>query len=282
MRFRVIEINVESTLSKSGLPDLDYALNPYVGCSHGCLYCYARDYTNRRDVVDNWGYVVGVKRNLIEVLGREVRRVRRGVVGLGTITDGYQPVEAIYKLSRKAIEILVENGFRVSIQTKSSLVIRDIDVLKRYRDYVDVGITITSTRNSSPMKLLEPFSSPPSARIETLKRLASEGIKTWIFYGPIIPGYNNTISEVMEILRIAKETNSIVYFDKLRVKRFMWRDKTLSQLARKSLDYNWSTFFQKAYDLCREMGVECKSGFDSERKEDTKSLDTFFSTSIQE
>jgi len=212
MKIQIVEVDINNALSRSGLPDLDYALNPYIGCLHGCLYCYAKMYTRFRNVVDNWGYIVIIKRNLIDVLSREVKRFRKGVVGLGTITDGYQPIEAIYKLSRKSIEILVENGFRVSIQTKSSLILRDLEILKRYRDFIDIGITITSTSNSSLIKLLEPFSSPPTARIEALKRLSIEGIKTWIFYGPVIPGYNDSIEELLKIISLAKETKRHVIY----------------------------------------------------------------------
>ena len=257
------------------MPDLDYALNPYIGCSHGCLYCYARDYISNSEVVEKWGYVVYVKKNLLDVLEREVKRFRKGVVGLGTITDGYQPVEALYKLSIRSIEILVKNEFKVSIQTKSSLILRDLDVLKRYRSYIDVGITITSTKNDSPMKSLELFSSPPSARIEALKRLASEGIKTWIFFGPIIPGYNDDITEIGEVLDIARETNSIVYFDKLRVKSFMWRDRLLSQLAKKAIEYDWNNLFKQVLSLCKKLGVECRYAFEPEERDKTKTLDIY-------
>ncbi|MEL9940547.1 MAG: radical SAM protein [Ignisphaera sp.] len=280
MRLKIIETTVSSALSKSGLPDLDYALNPYIGCSHGCLYCYARDYVPNREVVDNWGYVIYVKKNLLDVLEREVKRFRKGVVGLGTITDGYQPVEALYKLSIRSIEILVKNEFKVSIQTKSSLILRDLDVLKRYRSYIDVGITITSTKNDSPMKSLEVFSSPPSARIEALKRLASEGIKTWIFFGPIIPGYNDSVSEIKEILSIAKETRSVVYFDKLRIKRFMWKDGFLSQLARKALEYDWGNLFRQIRDACNKMGVECRYAFESEESNRNRTLDLYAKSAL--
>ena len=278
-RIRVLEVVTKSALSPSGLPGLDYALNPYIGCCHGCLYCYAKEYTRFRDVVDNWGYLVVVKRNIADVLLKEVKRFRRGVVGLGTITDGYQPVEAVYKLSRRCIEILAENGFRVSVQTKSSLVLRDIDLFKVYRELIDIGVTITSVYNSSPMRLLEPFSTPPEARIEALRRLSAEGIKTWIFYGPIVPGYNDKLDEIEKIIRIAKETRSIVYFDKLRVKKFMWRSRELAELAKRSIGYDWSTLLNKVFSLCRIYGVECRTGFEpgEEHLESQETLDRYFS-----
>jgi DNA repair photolyase len=273
MKIQIAEVDINNALSRSGLPDLDYALNPYIGCVHGCLYCYAKMYTRFRNVVESWGYIVIVKRNLIDVLSREVKRFRKGVVGLGTITDGYQPIEAIYKLSRKSIEILVENGFRVSIQTKSSLILRDLEILKRYRDLIDIGITITSTSNTSLIKLLEPFSSPPTARIETLKRLSNEGIKTWIFYGPVIPGYNDGIDEILKIISLAKETKSMLYIDKLRVKRFMWSNKHLRLIAKLSIEYNWEKFYENILELCRDEGIICRLGF--EYSEEDKKLDKY-------
>ncbi|MEM2852825.1 MAG: hypothetical protein QW438_06515 [Ignisphaera sp.] len=101
MRFRVVEIEVRQALTKSGLPDLDYALNPYLGCGHGCLYCYAKIYTRLSEVVANWGKIIAVKKNLLDILTNEVERLKRGTVGIGTITDPYQPIEAIYRLTRE-------------------------------------------------------------------------------------------------------------------------------------------------------------------------------------
>lgn len=262
MRIKIIEIEINRALSRSGLPDIDYSLNPYLGCSHGCLYCYAKMYTTIREVVDNWGGVVVVKKNLVDVLTEEIKKIKKSVVGIGTITDPYQPVESIYKLTRKTIEVLSKHDFKMSIQTKSSLILRDIDLLKKHKNLVDVGITITSTSNNSFIKLFEPYSSPPLARIETLKKLSAIGIKTWIFYGPIIPGYNDTEFEIKNILRLAKETKSIVYIDKLRIKKFMWLDPFLKNIAVKSYRYDWHRFYDNMKKFCDDIGVECRHGFE--------------------
>ncbi|MEM1645206.1 MAG: radical SAM protein [Ignisphaera sp.] len=275
MRFKIIEVEVKQALSKSGLPDIDYALNPYIGCVHGCLYCYAKAYTRSRDIVDNWGSAVIVKKNLVDILRRDVKKVNKGVVGIGTITDPYQPVEAIYKLTRKCIELLVENNFKISIQTKSSLILRDLDLLKMYRKLVDVGITITSTSNSSAITKLEPYSSPPQARIETLKKLAEEGIKTWVFYGPIIPGFNDDVEEVAKVLRIAKSTNSSVYIDKFRIKKFMWSNILLKDIAKRSNAYDWCGLFESIFKLCKLIGVKCRYGFNYPGENQNMKLDRY-------
>lgn len=275
MRFKVVEIEVKQALSESGLPGIDYALNPYIGCAHGCFYCYAKAYTRYREVVDNWGKIVLVKKNIVALLMREVKRFRRGFVGIGTITDPYQPVEALYKLSRKSIEVLVENGFRVSVQTKNSLILRDIDLLKNYKDVVDVGITITSTSNHSAMVKLEPHSSPPQARVEALRKLAWEGIKTWIFYGPIVPGYNDSIEEISKVLKIAKETKSEVYIDMFRIKKFMWFNQALRDLAKRSIEYDWHKLLEMILSLCKTLNLVCKFGFEYEEEKQSKSLNQY-------
>lgn len=277
MRIRIREVTVRQALSRSGLPDIDYALNPYLGCSHGCLYCYAKMYTRAEDVVESWGWVVVVKKNIVEVLVKEVKKVKRGVVGIGTITDPYQPIEAVYRLTRGSIGVLAENGFRISIQTKSSLILRDLDLLKRFRDLVDVGITITSTKDSTPMRLLEPFSSPPSARIRTLRTLSSSGVKTWIFFGPIVPGFNDNLDVFEDILGLARETNSVVYIDKLRVKKFMWGDSYLRSIALDSSRYSWGKLLETMFSMCRDRGVVCRSGFEYSEEKQSKTLDEYSS-----
>ncbi|PKK81372.1 MAG: hypothetical protein CVT47_02760, partial [Thermoplasmata archaeon HGW-Thermoplasmata-2] len=121
------EVVCRTALSDSGLEGLDYSLNPYKGCAHGCIYCYAPDITH---VERAWGTFVDAKMNVAEVLEQETRTKRRGVVGLGTVTDPYQSLEEKYKLTRKCLEILAKRKWPVCIQTKSALVLRDVDLLK--------------------------------------------------------------------------------------------------------------------------------------------------------
>ena len=258
---KVYYANAKSALSKSGLPDLDYALNPYIGCSHGCLYCYARLYTRDSRVSSNWGSVVVVKINILKALLREVKRLRPGVVGVGTITDAYQPLEAVYKLTRGCIGVLLSHGFRVSIQTKNTLVVRDLDLFGKYRDFVDVGFTITTT-NDPVAKLIEPRSPPPSARIRALENLSSAGVKTWVFYGPVIPGVNDGERDVREIVEIAYKTSSTLYYDPLHVKPFMENPvHPLHRYAVKKTRDWWSRVKALLLKYCREYGLTCKPGF---------------------
>lgn len=210
-------VKCKTALSKSMLPGLDYSLNPYVGCGHGCIYCYAK--ATLRDEVKalKWGRFVLVKKGLIEVLAKEVLRKPRGIVGLSTVTDPYQPIEEEVKLSRRCLEVLVRRGFSVSIQTKSKLVLRDLDLI-RLGDF-DVGLTIT-TMDDYLGSLIEPRASKPSERAETLRRLSEEGVETWLFLGPIIPELNDSEESIREVVEVAYETRSDLIVDKLNLR--MW------------------------------------------------------------
>lgn len=260
-RVRVLETTVYRALSRSGLSDVDYALNPYIGCWHSCTYCYARLYVRNSAISKNWGSVILVKKNIVETLSREVKHLRPGVVGVGTITDAYQPLEAIYSLTRGSIDVLLKEGFRVSIQTKNPLILRDLDLLEEYRDKVDVGLTIT-TFNSRIAEFIEPRAPPPKARASALYKVSERGIKTWIFYGPIIPSLNDNDSTIDEIIELAKNTESEILIDRLRVKNFMYKHShPLHKLISSTRNYEWGNFLSKVLNKCLEAGVKCMEAF---------------------
>jgi DNA repair photolyase len=185
MNITVQKKNARSVLSKSGIPGVDYCINPYVGCSHGCRYCYAtfmKRFTGHREP---WGRFVDVKVNAAAVLKREIGREAKGHVLLSSVTDPYQAAEARYQLTRACLEVLLSRPFSVGILTKSPLVLRDIDLLKRFQD-MEVGLTITTDREEV-RKIFEPHAPPIAARIQALKTLQENGIKTYVFIGPILP-----------------------------------------------------------------------------------------------
>ncbi len=213
---KVREVACTSALSPSSLPGLDYALNPYRGCSIGCAYCYAPAVLREERP---WGRFVDVKRNIPAVLATELKRTPRGVVGLGTVTDGYQPLESRYHLSRYCLEQLARFDFPVSVQTKSSLVLRDMDLLTRMRE-AEVGVTIT-TLDEAMRRRFEPFSSPASQRIEALRALNAAGVRTWAFVGPILPGATDATAE--PLLRAIRDAGTEhVMIDRLRFRPGVW------------------------------------------------------------
>src|SRR5579875_849587 len=209
---RIIEIDVKHAIHDSGLPEMGYSVNPYLGCFHGCLYCFAIDFTAIREARENWGEVVVVTRNFIDVLTKDIRNIQRKTVGVSTITDPYQPVEAKYRLTRKSLELLLSNGFRVTLQSKSPLVLRDIDLLMRYSNKADVGFTITHPDPGKAI-LLETQTPSPLMRAQALRMLSQSGIRTWIYFGPIIQGFNDGTKEIEGIAQIAADTGSRVIYD---------------------------------------------------------------------
>jgi DNA repair photolyase len=253
---------VKSALSRSGLPDLDYALNPYIGCAHGCLYCYARGYTRIAEVVERWGRLVYVKENLLDVLRQEVRKLKPGLVGVSTITDPYQPIENTEELTRRAIQVLLKGGFRVSIQTKSPLVVRDLDILLEYARSVDVGFTII-TMDEGVSSILEPGAPPPRARAEALIKISRAGIRTWLFYGPVIPEVNDGVESFEEVLRSLHRDVDLVLIDKLRITPEVRRPlgqalANSERVLRLAVSRDWWARTVKSFErLCSELGVRC-------------------------
>lgn len=270
------EIKVRTALSRSRLPDIDYAFNPYIGCWHSCTYCYARLYTRYREVSENWGDVIYVKINIVERLREDVRRFKPGVVGVGTITDAYQPLEANYRLTSRSLLVFFTNGFHVSIQTKNTLILRDLDIFTENRDNVDIGFTIT-TLSDDKARIIEPRAPPPTARAEALRRIAGEGIETWIFYGPIIPGFNDDSTTIRSIIDLAAETRSKLLLDTLHVKKFMLHtDHPLHSFIPRVRRMDWKSFFSRIIDMCREHGVTCIVGYAEPSPKKRVSLENFF------
>ena len=260
---KIYEVRASRALAPSGLPEYDYSLNPYVGCLHGCLYCYAMDFT-RGPPAAAWGEMVYVKVNLLELLRREVRRVRPGVVGISTITDPYQPPEARYKLTRGAVEMLAQAGFHVSIQTKSGMVTRDLDLLTRHRHAVDVGITITTLRDKA--RILEPHAAHPLARARAAEKLANAGIKVWIFLGPVIPSYNDGAQDLAEVIRLARRIGAEVIYDRYRPKPRADAHLAAGYRPVKPTAEWWSQVKKTVERICAEEGAACLDAEEEWRK----------------
>ncbi len=130
------------------------------------------------------------------VLRKDLRRKRSGTIGVGTVTDAYQPIEARFRLTRACLIRLMDSPLHLSIQTKSSLVLRDLDVLTRF-ERLDVGVTITSL-DPYMARAIEPLASPPRQRLETLRTLSDSGIEVWAFVGPFLPGLDGGKVEALE------------------------------------------------------------------------------------
>lgn len=181
----VREVACQSILTRSRIPSLDFVVNPYVGCAHGCRYCYVPSMPWMAARQEEWGSYVEVKTNAAEVLARQLRRAPPGAVNLSTTTDPYQPAEARYRVTRACLRVLADAGRAVSILTKSPSVTADIDLLRRLAE-VEVGVSIAGL-DQGVLDIFEPAVPPVAARLEALARLAESGITTYAFCGPLLP-----------------------------------------------------------------------------------------------
>jgi DNA repair photolyase len=179
------EIRARSVLSTTGIPGIKYCVNPYIGCAHSCVYCYATFMKKFTGHTENWGSFVDIKMNASEVLRGQLKSAKKGGIILSSVTDPYQPVEASYRITRKCLKTLALFHLPVSILTKSPLVLRDIDVISQLED-ADVGITM-STDNDRIRRIFEPCAPSVKSRREALKKLHQKGLKTYVFIGPILP-----------------------------------------------------------------------------------------------
>jgi len=256
------EIMVKSALSPSHLPGIDYALNPYRGCSHACIYCYA-PYVIHWDK-GKWGELVEVKINLPRILSKEIKVLKKGVVGLGTVTDPYQPAEKKYELTRRCLELLLLHDIPVCIQTKSSLVLRDMDLLNEF-SHAEIGITLTSL-DENIGKRLEPGAPGADERLDTLQKLSKNGIRTWVFFGPVMP-YLIDIDEMADAIASVKPAYVLV--DRLRLRVGIMENihefirvfdpdliSDYENIFSGSRDY-YGEIFREIVGKFREKGVKC-------------------------
>jgi len=199
---------------------MDWCLNPYVGCAHACVYCYASFMKRFTGHDEPWGTFVDAKMNVAKVLARQLRRVRSGRVMVATVTDAYQPAEAETCLTRECLAALADTGLSVSILTKSDLVVRDLDVLRSFgsllgEQRVKVGFTIT-TVSDELSRFIEPGAQPTSRRLAAVEALAGAGIPTWVFVSPIIPGLTDSPADLRALVAEARRLGALeVDFDPL-------------------------------------------------------------------
>jgi DNA repair photolyase len=182
-KFAIHEVECKSALSSSKLPGLTYSLNPYKGCQHNCCYCYVPNVL--RIERKNWGCFVDVKKNISLILSKELQKKKKGVVGVSTVTDPYQPIEKKYQLTRNCLKQLKKYEFAVCIQTKSSLILRDMDILKEFKN-VEIFFSF-STINNKLQKILEPDASSVKERLRAVQICVDKTISTTVFFGPILP-----------------------------------------------------------------------------------------------
>lgn len=224
---KINEIRCKSILNKSGIPNIDYAINPYVGCGHKCQYCYAVFMKRFSGHFESWGEFVDVKINAPEVLIHQLKKLnQQSHISFGTVCDAYQPLEEKYRITRRCLEILIYYKHRVSILTKSALILRDLDLLKKLKER-EVGFTIT-TLNPKIIKVFEPITSSPQKRFEAAKTFVQNKISTWIFVAPLLPYLGDSKSAITQIFKVSQEAHiNYILFDTLNPYPKVWHNATL-------------------------------------------------------
>ncbi|MBT3323596.1 radical SAM protein [archaeon] len=209
---KIKEIEVKSIITPSKLPSADFVINPYIGCLHSCIYCYAdfmRRFTGHGD--EKWGEFVDVKINAVSVLGN-LNKIKGKTVLFGSVTDPYHSIESKYQITRNLLKALVNEKTKIEILTKNGLLARDIDILQKFED-ITVGFSL-AILDESTSKKLEPFASSPKIRIKTLKEAKEAGLKTFVFLSPLFP----YISEIEEIIESTKDYVDYFMFENLNIR----------------------------------------------------------------
>ncbi|MCK5812208.1 MAG: radical SAM protein [Clostridiales bacterium] len=200
------EIPSKNIIMKNKHPEYwfghDYNMNLYKGCFHGCIYCDSRSDCYQIDNFDE----VSIKKDAIAIIKRQLSGFRHvGVIGTGSMSDPYNSYEKEYKLTKKALILIEKYGFGVGISTKSNLVARDINILRRIQQKAPVTICLTITAADDEVcKRIEPNVSLSSERFEVLRKLSDEGIYCGILMMPLLPGITGNIENVREIIFLAK------------------------------------------------------------------------------
>ena len=202
------EIETKTIMTKSNLPVADFSVNPYVGCAHACKYCYASFMKRFTNHPEPWGTFIDVKtwpelKNTAKYAGKEAF--------LGSVTDCYQPCEAKYKRTRSLLEQLKGSGIRISIATKSDLVLRDLDLIKTFPgarvswsiNTLDEGFRSAMDRGVSIER-----------RLEAMRQFYEAGVQTTCFISPIFPG----ITDVEAIIQRAKGQCNLIWLENLNLR----------------------------------------------------------------
>jgi DNA repair photolyase len=249
----VTEERARKIITRNESPDIsfDRSINPYRGCEHGCVYCFARPthaYMGLSPGLDFESQLF-VKPDAPELLERELSApgYEPRMIAIGTNTDPYQPIERRYELMRRILEVLERAGHPVGIVTKSALIQRDIDILQRMalRNLVKVALSVT-TLDARIARSMEPRAATPLRRLETLKRLSDAGVPTSVMIAPVIPALNDAeIERILDAASVAgvKEAGYVLLRLPLEVR----------DLFREWLIANFPDRYRHVFALIREM-----------------------------
>ncbi len=226
-------IEVNDYLTKSNLPASDYVINPYIGCTHGCKYCYASFMKRFTGHNEEWGEFIDIKHCDKKI---NLKKISKKNVFLSSVTDCYNELEEKNLITRNILEQLVNSDCYLSISTKSKLILRDIDILKKIKN-----LTVSMSINTLDEKFRNDMDNASSIkdRLETLKKLHENGIYTVLFMSPIFP----YITEWKEIIELSKEFIDEYWFENLNL-RGNYKTKILNYIKG-----NYSNIYPKYLEI---------------------------------
>ena len=181
---------------------IDYTMNLYRGCNHGCIYC-----DSRRNIYNITDFdTVQIKKDAISILRNELRHNKKGIIGNGAMSDPYNILDEKYELTRKSLELIEKYNYGIFITTKNNLIIRDMDVLKRIKNKL-ISITIT-TPNDKLASIIEPNVSVSSKRFKAMKKLNENNIPCGIMLLPVLPFITDKTNDIKKLIKLAYKNHA--------------------------------------------------------------------------
>lgn len=226
-------INTKDYITKSNLPASDYVINPYVGCSHSCKYCYASFMKRFTGHEEEWGTFIDVKTCNKPL---NINKIKNKEVFMSSVTDCYNPSEEKYLITRKILESLVNAECNLTISTKSSLILRDLDLLKQIKN-----LTVCLSINTVDEDFKNDMDNASSieSRINTLKELHENGIKTVVFMSPIFP----YITDYKKIIEKTKEYTDEYWFENLNLR------ESYKKVIMNYINKKYPSFYKYYYEI---------------------------------
>lgn len=272
---KVKEIKVSNYLSKSNLPGFDFVINPYIGCSHACLYCYASFMKRITNHSENWGSFIDIKLTDKEL---DLKKIQNKNIFMSSVTDCYLPLEKDYLITRNILEELERVLCNLTISTKSSLILRDLEILKRFKNLtICISINTVDERFKNDMDK----ASSIKERINTLKVLHENNIHTVAFVSPIFP----YITNIEDIVKATKYYVDEYWFENLKLRGEYKKDilnyikNNYKELYSKYVDiyFNlnmtyWKDLRIDIKNICNKYNLKYKIFFEEEKEDDNKVL----------
>ena len=256
---------VKSILTKSKIPNVDYVINPYIGCQHGCIYCYAefmKRFTDHKG--EKWGEFLDIKH--FDFFKIKPEKYNGKSILLSSVTDPYLPSENKYRITRQILSHLLGTTAHISILTKSSLMKRDFDLLTQFKN-IEVGVSL-NTLDEHISRILEPLASHPFNRLKVIQEAKDLGLNTYVFISPFFP----FITDYKHIIKQSRDFTDYYRFENLnfrphnvpRIYHFIQQNFPQHLSFYKDLKKSpemWDPIEEEIHTFCKKQKIPYKMSF---------------------